>query len=137
ADDLLIIPRVHAAIRERGVRPYHGAAGVAVCRFQDVGAVDLVVALRCEPRDDQVAFLVEDEPAPAGLTLRAIRGNVRDEERVAPAHFLAAGGGEGLPQPLTGVRFQAAKLAVTPDAVDVAVQDDRRGHEAVETVSEA
>ena len=41
------------------MRPHHEPAGIAIRRFQQFGAADLLVFLRSEFRDDEFALVVE------------------------------------------------------------------------------
>src|SRR6476661_5241161 len=66
AHDLAIVAGEDAAIREGRMRPDDAAAlraGHAVGRLEDLRAVDLLVALRGQLGDDQLAVLVEEEKA--------------------------------------------------------------------------
>ena len=93
-----------------------GADAGAAVRLDEPRAVELHVALRREPREDQVAGVVVDEVAVA----------VPHEERGAPARLrghLAAH-----PEPPSRPRVQAAQFAVAAHAVDV-VADDQRGRD--------
>src|SRR5262249_25856268 len=86
AGDLLVVAGKDAPVGKGGVGP-EDEAGVAEAaaevarRVEEVGLVDLLVPLRAEPGDDQVALLVEQEPAFA----------LGNEEGVGPANRLAAG----------------------------------------------
>src|SRR6185503_13273711 len=55
-------------------------------------------------------------------------------ERMSPTFGFAAGWREGFPEPLAGIELQAAELTVAARAVDVAVLDERCGHDAVQAV---
>ena len=46
ADDLMIVARVDGLVRERGMRPDDGSAGVAVVRINQMRTADLLVFLR-------------------------------------------------------------------------------------------
>lgn len=106
------------------MRPDDGAAGIAIDGIEQVRATQFVIFLRTEFRDDEVALFAEDETAITAL----------DDEGVAPALGLAAGGRKGFPESLARFQFQTAKLAVAAGAVDVAILDERRGHHAVQSV---
>src|SRR5262245_3276541 len=106
------------------MRPDDAAAGIAVVRLEKACAAEFLVFLRAELRNDEVALFAEDKAAVALL----------DDKGVAPALGLAAGRREGFPEALAGFQLQAAKLAVAARAVDIAVLDQRRRHDAVQTV---
>src|SRR5690349_24648635 len=110
ADDLLVVAGVDGFVREGGMRPDDGPAGIAVDRIDQVRAAEFLVFLGRELRDDEVALLAEDEAAVA----------VFDHEGVAPALGLAAGRHEGFPEALARLQLQAAELAIAARAVEVA-----------------
>src|SRR5947208_1648500 len=86
-------------------------------------ATDLLVAFGIEPGDDEIALLVKEEKAAAIL----------DDKSIGPADGFAGGSGlEGLPDPLAGVRFEAAQLAIAAHTVDVSVLEKGRAHDRVE-----
>src|SRR5438876_9360416 len=87
ADYLRVVSRIDAAIGKSGMRPDDGTTGVAVARFEQVGAADFLVFLRAQLRDDEVAFFIEQE----------ITVCVLHDESIAPALGLAGGGLECFP----------------------------------------
>src|SRR5262249_15871130 len=111
ANDLLLVARENAALRERRMRPDDIATARRLGRLQDMGTVDLLVALRRKFRQDQVALVVEDHETVA----------LWHEEGGAAVGLLAAGGRIGLPKLLTRVGLEAAQLTIGADAVDVTV----------------
>src|SRR5260221_1864702 len=126
AHDLLVVPRIDAAIGERRVRPDDLPAAPILRRIEQVRSADFFVAFRRETGQDQVAQIVAQEKAVG----------VRHEEGVRRQGWLAAGGGQGLPDPLAGVGLQAAQFPHAAYAVDVAVLDDWGTHDGVQGLSE-
>src|SRR5687767_10349604 len=60
AHELLVVSRIHALVRECRMAPDDGAAEALVRGVEDFEAVDLLVALWRELRDDQMTRLPED-----------------------------------------------------------------------------
>src|SRR4051812_48181162 len=105
ADQLAVVAGVDAAVGERRVRPHDVTAAREEGRLDQVGAVDLRVALRRQLRDDQVALVAEEEMA---VALR------HDERRREQGLALER---RVLPEPFAGGRFEAAQFAEDADAV--------------------
>src|SRR5437016_10653119 len=103
--------------------PQHITPGGRVRRFKQVRAAEFLVAARTKVRDDQVSLLVEQEK-PVGIL---------HDEGVGPADGFASGSRlKCFPDPFARVRFQAAKLAVTADAIDIALFQKWRTHDGVQ-----
>src|SRR5262249_39377852 len=116
ADDFLVVSHKHAPVGERGVNPHHLPPAAGVRRVDDVRPTHLLVPPGAEPGDDEVALFVEQEVAVLVL----------DEEGVAPPLGLVravhvrdllrgerpARGPHVLPDPLAGLRLDAAQLPV-------------------------
>src|SRR5262249_54752539 len=79
-DQLFVIPRKYAAIREGWMGPDYRPAAVLVRRLEQVRPADFFVGTRAELRDDQVSFFVEQKKTAA----------VFDNERVRPTHRFTA-----------------------------------------------
>src|SRR5260221_674022 len=63
ADDFLVVAHVEALVGERGVAPDDLTAAGRLARLDDVRPVDLLVALRRQVREDQVALVGEQDEA--------------------------------------------------------------------------
>ena len=113
-------PRRRDATRRPCV-PRPGARG-----GQDVRPVDLLITLRRQPGDEQVALLIEQKEAVA----------LRRQEGVGPAHgFLPRPGGrEVRPHALAVLHVQATQFAVAVHAIDAVALDERGGHDGVQFV---
>src|SRR5262249_33101051 len=65
ADQLLVVPQVHAAVGKGRVGPedvpLEPGTGALAARVEQVGPAQLLVAFRAQPGDDQVALLVGEE----------------------------------------------------------------------------
>src|SRR5262245_25773912 len=105
ADDLLVVARVDVPVGVGGIQPadVHQLPPVLRrrSRLDQVGAADLLVALRTRLDDDQLAAIVVDEQAVA----------VADDDARRPARLLL-GDRLRLPDPLAGAGAQAAELPV-------------------------
>src|SRR5262245_45326862 len=77
ADDLLVVADIHLLVGERRHAPDYFAAERGIRLVNHLRLVDLLVALRCQFADDEVARLGEEEEAVAVLDdecrLRALR----------------------------------------------------------------
>src|SRR5262249_7084664 len=118
-DNLLIVADEHALVGECGMYPDYGAHPVCARRhlvrwFDHMRPADLVVALRRQLGDDEIAFLIEDEESIA----------LWDQEGIAPALFLAGRGLERFPDAFAGVGLETPQLTVAAHAVDVTVLDE-------------
>src|SRR5207248_2743654 len=107
-DDLLVVAGEHRAAGEGGVGPDDLPAAGLLRRLEDAGAVDLLVPLRRQPGDDQVALVVEEEEAVA--LPHQERGR---QEGLLPRRR----GPEVLPHLLSGVGLETAQLPAPADAV--------------------
>src|SRR5437899_2680130 len=87
ADELLVVAGEDAALGEGGMGPDHVPAARRLYRVEDMGAIDLLVAVRRQFGEDQVSLVVEQDVAVVLL----------DDEGGAAVGLLAAGGGVGLP----------------------------------------
>src|ERR1041384_6852506 len=87
-------------------------------------AADFFVTFGTELRDNEIAFFVGQKEA---IT-------IFDDERRGPAHFFATGRFKTFPDAFAGVGVEAAELAVAAHAVNVAAIEERRAHDAVQTV---
>src|SRR3954451_13361640 len=93
----------------------------AIGRLKQMGPADFLVTFRSELRDNEVAFFVGKEVAIPLL----------DDKGIGPAFLFAAGGRERFPDAIAVAGFDAAKLTITADAVDVFARKCGRAHDAV------
>ena len=91
--------------------------------FDDVGPVNLLVAVGGEPGDDEVALFGEEEVA-------VLVGG--DKDRSPPGRSVEGDGFEGLPDPLAGEGLHAAELSVAAGGEQVTVAHYCGIHNAME-----
>ena len=93
-------------------------------RLEQRGPIDLLVALRCEARDDQL-------PGVGGHEVPvAVAHEIRRPESTRRRQGIA------LPESLPGRCVDATQLAVAVDAIQVVIDDDRGRHHRVEPVGQ-
>src|SRR5206468_498573 len=114
--------RIHMPIREGRMRPNNVAAGGGAGRCEQVRAADLFVAFGTEFGDDQIAFFIgQKEPV-----------SIFYDEGIGPADRLAIRRGlKRFPNAFTSLSFQAAKLSVTADSIDVAIFEEGSAKDGV------
>ena len=124
ANHFRVVADEDALVGVGGVGPDDAALPeVGPVGFDDVGPVDLLVAVDGESGDGEVALFGEEEVAVL------VRG---DEDCSPPGRSVEGDGFEGLPDPLAGEGFHAAELSVAAGPEEVAIPEDHGVHDAVE-----
>src|SRR5262249_30348478 len=124
ANDLPVVPGIHAAVGKRRVRPHDLPAEGGAGWLKQVGPANLFVAFGAQLGDDQIALLRRQEEAIPVL----------DQENIRRTYLLAAVGFQRTPQALAGVGLDADELAVAGRAVNMTVFHKGRAEDAVEAV---
>lgn len=93
-------------------------------RLNQVCFADFFIPCRCKPGNHQIAFFVKEE--------EVLRGFMLNQECIGPASLSTCFSSlEGFPDTFSRSCFQSSQLAMTADAIDMLIHDERRGHDGM------